>query len=553
MCLLVSAQPATAQSRVTGEVRGVRPALDFPSSVKVVPARGTAYAVGVVLNGLPGNWKGAVSYGYLWQRCASPTAANCTTIPGQTALTYMLTAPDAGSSVRFMVTATNSSGSTTAFGNSQVIVAGALLPPSVTRSFMLLKSDGEPPSARDEYFVVGRDVNARASWSDAFSVTRAWQRCALSGSGSCVPIPGQTTQQYVMTAADVGFGVRLEETASNPAGSTTAVSNISPMIRSGTLPKPVLNGMGPSMRPANTPQADYYRVGTSLGTTDGTWAQPAPTFAYGWQRCPATSDACVAIGGQTTDRYLLVLADVGSRIRAAVIATNSAGATVATSNMSEVIRAAAGYPPQLAGGAQEIRLTVVSGPGDRVGSVLRGTNGPWANSPTIVTIGWLRCITRKIESCQPIPGATTVERTVDASDINFVLMLKVTASNAAGSSTVLSNNNPQILPGVPVAAFDGKPQWSDKTLSIGAPRGYGTGATLVASYGTWKGASTSVTSVWQSCDASGAACVAIAGQTQRTFTIIAEYAGRTLRYQETATNAAGSTTLTSLPTPVIVP
>lgn len=452
-----------------------------------------------------------------------------------------------------MVTATNSSGSTTAVANSQVIVAGALKPPSVERSFLLLKGNGEPPRPSDTYFVVGQGVVARASWRDAISVTRAWQRCTLAGSGSCVPIPGQTTHLYVMTAADVGFGVRLEETASNPAGSTTAVSNISPMIRSGTLPKPALNGMGPSVRPSNTPQADYYRVGTSLGTTNGTWAEPVPAFAYGWQRCPATSDACVAISGQTTDSYLLALADVGSRLRAAVTATNVAGATVATSNISQVIRAAAGYPPALASGMTLIRLTVVSGPGDRVGSVLRGTNGPWANSPTAVTIGWLRCTGAKIESCLPIPGATTVERTVDASDINSMLMLKVTASNAAGSATVLSASTPPILPGVPMAVDNGKPMWSGKAMSIEAPRGYGTGATLIAPYGTWSGAPRSVTSVWQSCNASGAACVAIAGQPQRTFTLIAEYAGRTIRYQETATNAAGSTTLTSPQTPVIVP
>jgi hypothetical protein len=47
--------------------------------------------------------------------------------------------------------------------------------------------------------------------------------------------------------------------------------------------------------------------------------------------------------------------------------------------------------------------------------------------------------------------------------------------------------------------------------------------------------------------------LATAGEPQRRCTPIAEYVGRTIRYQETATNAAGSTTLTSLPTPVIQP
>ena len=198
------------------------------------------------------------------------------------------------------------------------------------------------------------------------------------------------------------------------------------------------------------------------------------------------------------------------------------------------------------------RLTVVSGPGDRVGTVLRGVNGPWSGAPTATTTGWLRCGGPKIESCQPIAGANAVDYTVVVADANNRLMLQVSASNAAGLTTVRSDPSPQILVGTPPPVDDGKPKWSNKFLTISTERAYAPGAVLFASSGSWIGATSAATTAWQSCDASGAACVNIAGQSQRTFTIIVEYVGRSIRYQETATNSAGSTTLTSAQTPVIV-
>lgn len=551
ICLLLSVRPATAQLFSTNAVPTSKPSLVSNSFVSIAAGSGTGYAVGGLLTGRPGSWSGATSLRYLWQRCSGTTVTYCTTIPGQTALTYLLTAADAGSIVRFMVTATNSIGSTTASANSALIVAG-LQKPVAGRAFTLTEGNGAPSPAAT-YFVVGSTVGASQPWAPdpvVNSRTQAWQRCTLYGTVSCVPIPGQTTRYYLMTAADVGFGVRLEETATNAAGATVAVSNTSPVIKAGLMPKPALVGAGPNI---TTPAASRYLVGSSLGVSNGTWAEPVPTFAYSWQRCPATSDACVAVAGQSGSNYPLTLADVGSRLRAAVTASNSAGTTVATSNISDVIRAAAGYPPAFGGGTTLLRLTVVSGAGDRIGDVIAGPNGPWLNSPTSVTINWLRCTRPAIDYCQPIPLATTVQRTIDAGDANNVLVLREIASNASGSVTVYSGFSPTILSGGTGSVATGKPLWSGKGMGIEAPSGYRVGARLDASSGTWSGAPTSITSVWQSCDAAGMACVAIAGQTERRFAPIVEYVGRTIRYQETATNAAGSTTLTSLPTPVIQP
>ena len=48
-----------------------------------------------------------------------------------------------------------------------------------------------------------------------------WQRCDAQG---CVAIDGATGSAYDVTAEDVGFSIRLEVTATDAVGSTTADS-----------------------------------------------------------------------------------------------------------------------------------------------------------------------------------------------------------------------------------------------------------------------------------------------------------------------------------------
>jgi streptogramin lyase len=50
------------------------------------------------------------------------------------------------------------------------------------------------------------------TWTNSpSSYTYQWDRCSVL-SGSCTTIPGATSQSYVLTGADVGHGVRVEET-----------------------------------------------------------------------------------------------------------------------------------------------------------------------------------------------------------------------------------------------------------------------------------------------------------------------------------------------------
>jgi len=71
--------------------------------------------VGGTVTGSVGAWSSAqaISYGFSWYRCDA-TGNRCETIAGATAQTYVLTTADAGSTVEFVVKATNATGSNVA-------------------------------------------------------------------------------------------------------------------------------------------------------------------------------------------------------------------------------------------------------------------------------------------------------------------------------------------------------------------------------------------------------------------------------------------------------
>jgi GH25 family lysozyme M1 (1,4-beta-N-acetylmuramidase) len=66
------------------------------------------------------------------------------------------------------------------------------------------------------------------------------------------------------------------------------------------------------------------QVGETLSATPGTWnADPAPAFAYRWERCAdETARSCTAIAGAVTSSYAVTAADNGFAVRAVVTATS---------------------------------------------------------------------------------------------------------------------------------------------------------------------------------------------------------------------------------------
>jgi predicted actin-binding protein len=71
--------------------------------------------------------------------------------------------------------------------------------------------------------------------------------------------------------------------------------------------------------------------GSTLTIATGNWT-PNPTgYGYQWYRCDSTGNNCVAIAGATGETYATTAADLGSTLKATVIATDVDGSSAAVS------------------------------------------------------------------------------------------------------------------------------------------------------------------------------------------------------------------------------
>ena len=103
----------------------------------------------------------------------------------------------------------------------------------------------DPPTVRSLPYVTGtaqagRTLTARnGDWAGTKPLTFAylWRRCG-SGGGNCADVSGATSQTYVLTSADAGHRMRVRVTATNSAGSSSAVSRPTEVVRPATSPPP---------------------------------------------------------------------------------------------------------------------------------------------------------------------------------------------------------------------------------------------------------------------------------------------------------------------------
>ena len=182
---------------------------------------------------------------------------------------------------------------------------------------------------------------------------------------------------------------------------------------------------------------------------------------------------------------------------------------------------------------------VVSGAAG-VGQHLQTTTGTWTNSAGTFRYRWQRCDSNGA-NCVTIPNVLTTGYTVHAADIGHTIRSGVWALNGAGWA-----------PGgyaasAPTAVVVGRPGVISKPVISGTPT---IGMQLSVNTGSWTYSPTGYAYHWLRCGALGGSCVAISGISS-THTLKAADAGHTLKATVTATNVAGSRTVTTAASAVV--
>ena len=177
-------------------------------------------------------------------------------------------------------------------------------------------------------------------------------------------------------------------------------------------------------------------VGNTLSATPGQWTGTAPiSVAYQWQRCSSTGANCGPIAGATASNYVVPAGDVGSTLRVAVTASNTAGSATATSPVTAVVTAPAA---SAAVAPSPLTPPVVSGI-PQTGQTLSTTNGTWSGTtPLTYTYHWQRCNTNG-SNCVDISGAANQTYTLTSADVGSTIRSRVTATNGAGSASQSSS------------------------------------------------------------------------------------------------------------------
>ena len=273
----------------------------------------------------PGSWSGdtPITFSYQWQQCDSG-GGSCQPLNGRTDRTYEVRSTDTGHTLRVLVTAANSAGSSSTLSDPVTVVGGQIKPQNTSSPTI----SGNP--VRNQVLTANP-----GSWTGTAPIAYSyrWQRGNAQGN-SWNNIDNATARTYRLIDSDVGRRIRVTVTATNSAGSdvrtspaTIVIQAIAPLNTS----LPVISGTA--------------RQGSTLSTTPGGWSSAALiTFYYQWARCNSAGQSCVPIPGATRAKYVLVAADVGHRLIVQVKAQSSGGAGYANSRSSGVVAAGAPAP-----------------------------------------------------------------------------------------------------------------------------------------------------------------------------------------------------------------
>ncbi len=415
----------TTTSTTTTSAPITLPTLPVPPLPLQAPQISGTAMQGQTLTTDNGSWlDGPTSYSYQWQDCGT-NGANCASIAGATNSSYTLVRSDVGDTIRVVVTASNSGGSTPA-SSAQTGVVAPLPAPTNTAAPAISGTATQGQTL----------TTSKGTWTGSpTSYAYQWRDCNTSGA-SCANISGATSSSYTLTSNEVGDTVRVVVTATNGGGSTAATSSQTGVVAS-SAPSAPTNTTAPAISGTAT-------QGQSLSASQGTWTGSPTSYAYQWEDCNTSGSGCANISGATSSSYTLTSNEVGDTLRVAVTATNGGGSASATSAASAVVAAASGGSSSAPSNTVAPYFTASTGDAV-VGQTLSVTPGTWSNNPASYTYQWKDCTTTSHQppttgSCSNVSsGGTSSNYTVASGDVGHSLEVTVTASNSAGAGSPVTS------------------------------------------------------------------------------------------------------------------
>ncbi|MFZ1993210.1 MAG: hypothetical protein WAU75_03810, partial [Solirubrobacteraceae bacterium] len=459
---------------------------------------------GNVLTATRGVWSAVGdAYSYQWQR--SPDGTTWTNITGATALTYTLQTADESDFVRFIVTATNPDGTTTASSaTTSAVVATA--PVNIAIPTII----GTPARSTNVSATAG-------TWSGIGNTyTVQWER-STDGGTTWTNISGATAFSYTITVADEASAIRALISAVNPDGSASAGSAATPVISSAppvAVTSPVITGA--PLR------------GDALNSTQGLWTGIGNAYSDQWQRSADGGTTWRNITGATTGSYTLTTADVGDVVRLLITVVNPDATVSAPSNVTMTVSAT---PPA------NTASPGISGAPQR-GLTLNSAVGTWNGIGDTFAFQWQRSVDGT--TWTSISGANGASYQLQPADEGDVVRIVVTGTNADGTASSASPPSATVAATPPVNTVA-------QVITGSAQRGQ----TLLCSAGTWLGIGNSYAYQWQHSSDGGTTWTNVGGATTGSYPLGTTDENTQLRVVITATNVDGAASVTSAPTATV--
>jgi hypothetical protein len=218
--LAVVVTATNAQGSASATSPETQPILGILPTNTILPSISGLLQDGGLLSVATGSWTGTepISYAYRWQLCNAFGQA-CESLGGATGSSLKLDPSEIGKTLDVVVTATNAAGSTSATSSPSGLIA-AILPKNTAAPAIggLLKT-GQLLSV------------SIGSWtgSEPIAYSYQWQLCGVLGN-SCSDIAKATGSTFLLGLLDVGNTLRAVVTASNPAGTVSAPTNVTGLI-----------------------------------------------------------------------------------------------------------------------------------------------------------------------------------------------------------------------------------------------------------------------------------------------------------------------------------